>query len=667
MAEERIESEETTAPVGRGEDAELALYRDLVKVPDVFEDGFTSKTVLGALFVGLIMIPASIYLGLVVGQDVGAAAQWVTVILFTEVARRSFVKVKKQEVFILIYIAGAIVAGGGPFAGFIWNQYLIQSPAAKGFQIAHLIPSWVVPNANSPAIVERTFLHRDWLVPVLLMLLGSIIGRMQWLGLGSLLFRVTSDIERLPFPMAPVQALGATALAEHTQKNETWRWHVFCTGSVIGISWAFFYAFGTILTGAVLTKPIQLIPIPWIELTNRTEKILPGAATGISTDAGLILTGFVVPFWGVIGQVVASFASVIINPQLQRRGLLPHWEPGADTVETSFAANRDFWLAVGIGVTIATALIGFYEVGKSLSHARRTGAMQERRAAEVRRNRGDWPAWMSAAAFTVSVAVMIVICLILIPNFPKWWLFFFGFLYTPIMSYISARLFGLIGQGVDLPMVREMSFILSGYRGVDIWFAPIPLGNMGGQAQFFRATELTGTKMTSILKAEALTMPLVILFSFIFWQFIWRLAPIPSNAYPFAQKMWPLNALNQCLWNSATTDHPEIFLESVQKPYHILGGLGFALFTYTGLTALRLPTLFVWGVVRGVGTLPHGSVLLLLGSVLSRFYFEPRYGKEQWRKYAPVLAAGFACGTGLIGMAGAALAMVIKSVRQVPY
>lgn len=666
MAEERIQKEgpKTT---GRREDEELELYRSLVEVPDVFEDGFTGKTVMGALFVGLVMIPAAIYLQLVVGQDVGAAAQWVTVILFTEVARRSFVKVKKQEVFMLIYIAGAIVAGGGPFGDFIWKQYLIQSPAAKGFQIAHLIPAWVVPKASSPAIIERTFLHHDWFIPILLMVIGSLIGRMQWLGLGSLLFRVTSDIERLPFPMAPVQALGATALAEHTQKTETWRWHVFCTGSVIGITWAFFYFFGTILSGAILTKPIQLIPIPFIELTNRTEKILPGAATGISTDAGLVLAGFVVPFWGVIGQVVASFASVGINPHLQRNGLLPHWEPGADTIETSFAAQRDFWLAVTIGVTIATALIGFYEVAKSLAQAKRSGALHERRAAEASRNRGDWPAWMSIAAFVIAVGGMIVMCLILIPSFPKWWLFFFGLLYTPIMSYISARLIGLIGQGVDIPMVREMSFILSGYRGVDIWYAPIPLGNMGGQAQFFRATELTGTKMTSVLKAEALTLPLVIILSFVFWQFIWRLAPIPSNAYPFAQKMWPLNALNQCLWNSATTDHPEIFLESIQKPWHIIGGLGFALITYTTLSAFRLPTLFVWGVVRGVGGLPHSSVLLLLGALLSRFYFEPRYGREQWRKYAPVLSAGFACGTGLIGMAGAALAMVIKSVRQVPY
>ncbi|MEL7238555.1 MAG: peptide transporter, partial [Planctomycetota bacterium] len=69
------------------EDAELKQFRELMTPPDVFEDGFGWKAVFGAIFVGLIMTPASMYMQLVVGQDVGGAAQWVTVILFIEVAR----------------------------------------------------------------------------------------------------------------------------------------------------------------------------------------------------------------------------------------------------------------------------------------------------------------------------------------------------------------------------------------------------------------------------------------------------------------------------------------------------------------------------------------------------------------------------------------------------
>ena len=47
-----------------------------------FEDGFTIRTVLGAIFIGLVMLPGAMYLGLVAGQQLGTAAQWVTIVLF---------------------------------------------------------------------------------------------------------------------------------------------------------------------------------------------------------------------------------------------------------------------------------------------------------------------------------------------------------------------------------------------------------------------------------------------------------------------------------------------------------------------------------------------------------------------------------------------------------
>ena len=60
------------------------------------------------LFVGLIMTPASMYMSLVIGpNDMGPAAQWVTIILFIEVARRSFTVLSRPEIFVLYYMAGA--------------------------------------------------------------------------------------------------------------------------------------------------------------------------------------------------------------------------------------------------------------------------------------------------------------------------------------------------------------------------------------------------------------------------------------------------------------------------------------------------------------------------------------------------------------------------------
>ena len=82
--------------------------------------------------------------------------------------------------------------------------------------------------------------------------------------------------------------------------------------------------------------------------------------------------------------------------------------------------------------------------------------------------------------------------------------------------------------------------MLSGYQGIDIWFVPFPLGNYGAQTQKFREIELTGTRFTSIIKAELLMVPIVLFATFLYSSYIWKLAPIPSASYPYAQVMWRL-------------------------------------------------------------------------------------------------------------------------------
>ena len=38
----------------------------------------------------------------------------------------------------------------------------------------------------------------------------------------------------------------------------------------------------------------------------------------------------------------------------------------------------------------------------------------------------------------------------------------------------------------------------------------------------------------------------------LFASFIWGLAEVPSSVYPFAQKMWELQAANSCIMYSST-------------------------------------------------------------------------------------------------------------------
>ena len=655
------------------DDKELKEYRDLLKTPDHFEEGFDWKTVVGAVFIGFLMMPGSMYLQLVIGQGIGPAARWVTIILFAEMAKRSFTELKQQEIFLLYYMAGAALAS--PFQGLLWNQYLVQSDAAKMLGLVEYIPEWVAPGPESDSLVERTFLHRDWLIPILLLVGSQIIQRIDHFGLGYALYRITSDVEKLPFPMAPVGALGTMALAESTEdKQKSWKWRVFSIGGVIGLVFGGIYVLLPTLSGLLFTEPIRLIPIPWIELTGHTEDVLPAVATGLQLDLGLMFVGMVLPFWAVIGGFIGLIITVVANPILYKHGILTRWHPGMRTVDTVFANNFDFYMSFGIGLGLAIAIIGIFFVVKSfMGDTKSEGGVERGTLKDLFHpppGRGDFNFWISIGIYVFSTMAYVGMCVWLVPNFP--WIFFlgYGFIYTPVVSYITARMEGIAGQFVSLPLVREASFIAGakffGYQGIEIWYAPIPIHNYGEATVQFRQIELTGTSIRGIIKAEIVVFPVVMISSLLFSQFIWRLAPIPSASYPYAQELWHLQALNTLLMQTSTLEGNSLFFQALNFVY-VLVGMGFGVIVYIILSVLGLPVLLVYGVVRGLGqSTPHGLILEVVGAFLGRFFFLKKYG-PMWRQYAPVLLAGFSCGMGLTGMFAMGFALIMKSLGRLAY
>ena len=651
------------------EDKELQEYRDLLKTPSEFEEGFDWKTVVGAIFIGFLMMPGSMYLQLVVGTGIGPAARWVTIILFAELAKRSYSELRQQEIFLLYYMAGAALST--PFQGLLWNQYLVQSDAARMLGLTEYIPKWVAPAPESESLVERTFFHRDWLIPILLLIGTQIIQRIDQFGLGYALFRVTSDVEKLPFPMAPVAALGTIALAESTEeKQKSWKWRVFSIGGVIGLIFGSIYVLLPTVSGLFLMEPIRLIPIPWLELTGHTENILPAVATGIQLDLGLVFIGMVLPFWAVIGGLVGIIITFVANPILYNHGILTRWHPGMETVDTIFANNFDFYMSFSIGLGLSIAFIGIWHVVRSFGKADSVKKGSLRDLFKPPPGRGDFNFWISIGIYIFSTVSYVLLCVWLVPSFP--WIFFigYGFLYTPIVSYITARMEGIAGQFVSLPLVREISFIAGakyfGYHGIEIWYAPIPVHNYGQATVNFREIELTGTSIRGIIKSEIVVFPIVMTASLLFSQFIWRLAPIPSSAYPFAQQIWHLQALNTLLMQSSTLEGSAAFYQALNFIY-VIAGVGLGVVTYAILAVFGLPIMLIYGMVRGLGqTMPHGHIPEVLGALLGRFFFLKRYG-VMWRQYAPVLLAGFSCGMGLTGMFSMGITLILKSLGRLPY
>lgn len=664
-------------------DHELEEFRGLMEVPSQFDEGFSWTAFAGAVFIGMIMIPGAIYMGLVAGEaNIGPAAQWVTVILFIEAARRAQRDVKRAEIFILFFMAG--IAMSMPFTGLLWHQYYIQSEAARANGITELLPTWFAPDLDSETYATRNFLHLDWLPVIGLILFQSLFSQFSNIVLGYGLFRLTSDIEKLPFPMAPVGAQGILALAEDVGdrrpdarespgedgEDTSWRWRVFSIGGAIGLVFGAVYIGLPMVSEMVGTERIAILEIPWTDFTAKTQNFLPAVATGISWDLGAVIIGMVLPFYAVLGTFIGLVVTFVLNPTLYELGILNSWLPGDNTVETVFKNNVNFYLSFQIGVSLAVAYAGIREVVKSFRKARReepSKALRQARNA-IPEGRGDIRPWFIIGCYFTVTILYILVCGSLI----EWHrgvmlvLLFFGFVYTPLISYVTARLEGIAGQVVEIPMIKEVSFILSGYTGVAVWFLPVPIANYGQMTVMYRQAELTGTRFSSIWKTVGILYPIILLSTVLFMSFVWSLAPVPSASYPHAEVMWELQALNRSIIFSSTLGEYSIFEDALNGWYIGTGAFfGVALFGVMGM--FHAPVFLTYGVVRGLGqSLPHIIIPEMIGALIGRYYFQRKLGKK-WRQYIPVVMAGYACGLGLLTTVCVGLKFLSKAAVNLPY
>ncbi|MFW6059481.1 MAG: peptide transporter, partial [Phycisphaeraceae bacterium] len=632
-------------------------------------------------------------LTLFMGQSLGPAARWVTVILFAEVAKRSMKDLKQQEVYLLFYMAGIAMTGamaevgntalsGGILAQLLWNQYLVEAPAMKAMGVASQVPEWVAPSAEMIEQQGNTFLTRAWAGPIAFLLGVMILNRVDNFGLGYALYRLTAHVERLPFPMAPVGALGISALSEtREERGNRWRWRWFSIGGVLGLSFGLIYVGVPAITGSVFGQTVEIIPIPWLDLTPQisSSDFMPAVPINIVFDASFLVLGMVLPFWAVVGGFVGLVVTYIMNPILFRTGNLTSWEEGMNVVDTLYSNHVDFYLSFSIGLAAAIFLISLGTVVLPLYKRMRgtdtpADANQERmtlqRAKQVlKRNpaRGDLSIWLALFIYVASTIGYILLAEFLIDGFPALFFLGFAFIYQPIISYVTAKLEGLVGQVVQIPMVREAAYIFSGYQGAAIWFAPIPINDYGRTTQDFRVMELLGTRVTDVIKIEILAVPILAGASLLFCELIWRLGDIPSPMFPFTQEVWDLKAKMFALHVTATAEGTSQFLEAIKFDvigYGLVSGVG----AYAILSYMHLPTFLVFGAVRGLGQSSPGAMIMeLIGALIGRFYLQPKLGHQRYKQYVAILFAGYSAGVGLIAMGAVAVALIARSTTPLGY
>ncbi len=662
------------------QDKELELYRSILEEPTEYLDAFTWTTVLGALFCGVLMLPGAIYLGLITGGGM-AAAPWVTLIIFSEVSRRAMKSLNRQEVVLLLSVASAMMAAQtGVFGGFVYRSFVVRSDPVIAAGLAGQFPKWWAPAADSTAITERTFLHKDWLLPFLIFGLTTwVLSFIKRYTLGYALFRLTSDFERLPFPFAPISAQGAMAIAEAGDEKNAWKWRAFSSGTMIGLGFGAFYVGLPVITGAFLAKPMMLFPIPWYDMTTVTETILPAVPTGITWNLSLVLTGMIIPWRAIQGTGLAILLTFILNPILVKTGVLSTWQPGMGTVDTGIANSIDFYFSFGIGCAMGIAIISLCQTAKAMRDSFRES--RERRRQIVGEDgehaydpwatppgRGDWSLKLCAVGYFVAATVMCVLCKLLVPDFPVMFLVFFAFVFTPVLSYLNARMIAVNGQRVDIPFIKEGAILLSGTKGLNVWLAPFPEENFGNVSANLRVKELTGTKFTSLIKLDLVRMPLTILLGFIFWSFIWHSTEIPSATFPWTEIMWDLRVKQWLIMVSATTGDGlvETMFDKAFKPFILAIGTGVTCAMFMILRHFGAPIMFVYGFVRGIGNSCHVFILEIVGALIARFYLHHKYGRERVLRTLPVIMAGYMVGQGLVGMACVAITLISKAISGLP-
>jgi len=670
--------------MGFTDDKELKEYRDVMKPPDVdgFEDGFNWKAVVGALFLGFIVNPATDYLSLVIGNDarIGGAMKWVMVLFFAEVAKRSFTKLKTQELYVLHYMVGAALAD--PFKGYLFKQFMAQSEYVQGLGLE--LPTWAFPSAEALQMGGRTLMTGAWLPVIALTVFGMLVSRIDNYGLGYVLYRLASDVEKLPFPFAPMRAAGIVALAEGRDDAAKWRQRCFAIGGMMGVVWGAIYICVPMITQVLLPKRIELIPLIFIDFTPQVGQVLPAVPFNLVLNFSAFLSGMIVPWWGVVGSFVGLLITWVANPVLQKVGVLSTWQPEMSFIDTTFVNGIDFYLSFGIGLTLAVTFSKLV-VSWSLSlkkfvtgGGKGKDGQKELQEGESwiqdfkdgwrilitnNKARGDFSIFGAVGIYLVSTFSWIVLgCFLIGPKYPWMIMTFYALVYTPMISYATAKLEGTCGQAVNVPYLRELTILLTGYKGAKIWFAPMPIQNLGVETVGFRVFELTGTKIISQVKTLLLTVPIVIIASFFTSEILWRMAPIPSAAYPWTERMWELQLRQQCLMLTSTLEGGSQFLEALHMEYAGWGLLaGTTMFSV--LSILGLPVMLVFGAVWGLNQSNPGALFCTMaGACTAKLYFKRKY-KDMWLKYMMVVMAGFGCGMGVTSMISMAFNVISRMLK----
>lgn len=663
------------------------------------ESGLTSRTWPVILYGAFILMPANIYLMLVAGQSLLGPISFIALILWVEAARLSRKPLTTAEAFI-VYSVSAVAAGQMLFYLYaihpayfriseISNSALFsfrdpETGALKTFGEA--APLWWAPPKE--VVLQRSFLHKEWIVPLLVGAVSWLFHMLADLSMGVLGRELFVKVEKLPFPFAHPPAEACKALTRDAPEAKK----VFTICGLVGVVWGLVIYFPV-----ALGKKIVDFPIPWADFNRSLHSWMRGASFGIATDILAFTGGFIVPFRVIISMLIGAFAIQFFGNAWATGGLAEFLgNLGFDSIAASPAwqglnpatgqqyfhrfvegmgisqvlPNQLFvWMPVFIGGMVAAGLLHIVSSPRELVRTFK-GLLQ---TGKTTRQQHDQPISILPLAliFVSSVVGAVILFRILIPDFPWYIIGPFALFWSLLFSLIDIRAVGTTGYRIDPPYVREGLIISMRPKNINVWFAPWPVAlGSSSWAQHFKTAELVGCTPRSLIVAYLVAYPVGMAANLLFVSIFWSIAPIPSAVYPYAEIVLPVWANNLCIWISAALPNAsEATTQLVAQLFNIKWMVG----TAAAFTAVFLVGKFskrfqlsVIGLAVGMAMPLPFAMSLFIGGLVAQ-YIRRKTGAEWFGTNRNIIVAGLAVGEGVVIGLFAAIAALSNSLIALPY
>ncbi|MEM2187646.1 MAG: hypothetical protein QXT37_11770, partial [Thermofilaceae archaeon] len=228
--------------------------------------------------------------------------------------------------------------------------------------------------------------------------------------------------------------------------------------------------------------------------------------------------------------------------------------------------------------------------------------------------------------------------------FPLWVSLLYSVALSLLIGVASTAAIGETGFSISLPYLWHTIVYFSNYRDYPGWvIMPVLAGTQSpGLTNMMSAAYLTQTKPMDLVKAIVVAFIVTQVLGVLSLDLFWRIAPIPSSAYPYTLFDWARIAIGDSLLvtRSIRID-PLVLLTSAGAGAGIVALLE-ALRLYAGVP-ISGP-----GFVVGVMTLTPYAASVFLSSALSNLVLSKVFGRERWMEMRSVVAAGMMAGYGII-------------------